>query len=117
MNDIYPCSKHQKIATTKKFHPLYLKSFKLCAFTFKLVKFLLLLVLAGSLMISCQKQSNLNGNARLFLSADTVSFDTVFAATATVTQQVKLINNNDFGFSHQLDQPGRRVCVSFYNKY
>ena len=62
-------------------------------------KFLLLSVLAGGLMISCQKQSNQNGNARLFLSADTVSFDTVFAATATVTQQVKLINNNDFGLA------------------
>src|ERR1700726_2567284 len=62
-------------------------------------KFLLLSVLAGGLMISCQKQSNQNGNARLLLSADTVSFDTVFAATATVTQQVKLINDNDFGFA------------------
>ena len=99
MNDIYPCSKRQKIATTKKFKPLYLKSFTLCAFRFKLVKFLLLSVLAGCLMISCQKQSNQNGNARLFLSSDTVSFDTVFAATATVTQQVKLINNNDFGLT------------------
>ena len=62
-------------------------------------KVLLFSVLAGILLISCQKQSNQNGNARLFLSADTVSFDTVFAATATITQQVKLINNNDFGFS------------------
>ena len=62
-------------------------------------KTLLLSVLAGCLMISCQKQSNQNGSARLFLSADTLSFDTVFAATATVTQQVKLINNNDFGLT------------------
>jgi hypothetical protein len=62
-------------------------------------KTLLLSVLAGSLMISCQKQSNQNGSARLFLSADTVSFDTVFAATATVTQRVNLINNNDFGLA------------------
>ena len=62
-------------------------------------KTLLLSVLAGGLMISCQKQSNQNGSARLFLSADTVSFDTVFAATATVTQQVRLINNNDFGLA------------------
>jgi len=62
-------------------------------------KFLLLSALAGSLMISCQKQSNQNGNARLSLSADTVNFDTVFVATATVTQQVKLINNNDFGLA------------------
>jgi hypothetical protein len=60
---------------------------------------LLLLFFTGFLVISCQKQSNLNGNARLFLSADTVSFDTVFASTATVTQQVKLINNNDQGIS------------------
>src|SRR5450755_2456048 len=58
-------------------------------------KALFLSVLAGFLLISCQKQSNLNGNVRLFLSADTVSFDTVFAATATVTQQVKVINNNN----------------------
>jgi hypothetical protein len=62
-------------------------------------KFLLLSVLAGCLIMSCQKQSNQNGNARLFLSADTISFDTVFAATVNVTQQVKLINNNDFGLS------------------
>jgi len=58
-------------------------------------KALLLSVLAGFLVISCQKQSNPNGNGRLFLSAGTVSFDTVFTSTATITQQVKLINNND----------------------
>jgi hypothetical protein len=62
-------------------------------------KSLLLSVLLGSLVISCQKQSNQNASARLFLSADTVSFDTVFTATVTVTQQVKLINNNDFGLA------------------
>src|SRR5882757_7865211 len=95
MKDIYPCSKRQKLATTKKFKPLHLKSFTLCAFRFKLTKALLLSLLAGFLVISCQKQSNLNGNARLFLSAGTISFDTVFASTATITQQVKLVNNND----------------------
>jgi hypothetical protein len=62
-------------------------------------KTLLLLIIAGGLMFSCQKQSNQNVNARLFLSADTVSFDTVFAVTASVTQQVRLINNNNFGIS------------------
>lgn len=62
-------------------------------------KALLLLIIAGCVMFSCQKQSNQNVNARLFLSADTVSFDTVFAVTASVTQQVKLINNNNFGIS------------------
>lgn len=52
-------------------------------------------ILIGIGLVSCQKQSNLNGNARLLLSADTVSFDTVFTSTVTVTQQVKLINNNN----------------------
>src|SRR5206468_356819 len=62
-----------------------------------MLKFLLLSTLAGCLMISCQKQSNQNGDTRLLLSADTVRFDTVFASTVTITQQVKLINNNNFG--------------------
>ena len=48
-------------------------------------------------LISCQKQSNPSQNARLSLSADTVSFDTVFTSTGSVTQQVRLINNNDQG--------------------
>jgi hypothetical protein len=48
-------------------------------------------------LISCKKQSNLNGNARILLSADTVRFDTVFTATTNITQQVKLINNNNEG--------------------
>ena len=78
---------------------MHLKSSTLCDFPFHLIKTLLISALAGSLMISCQKQSNQNGNARLFLSADTIRFDTVFIATATITQQVKLINNNDFGIA------------------
>lgn len=60
-----------------------------------MLKTLLLSVIAGFLLISCQKQSNSNGNARLSLSVDTVSFDTVFTATATITQQVILTNSND----------------------
>ncbi len=37
----------------------------------------------------------MNGSAVLTLSADTLSFDTVFTTTGSVTQQVKLINNNN----------------------
>jgi hypothetical protein len=64
-------------------------------------KALHVLVFAMIVLSSCQKQSDVNGNARLFLSADTVSFDTVFVSTVTVTQQVKLINqsNNGIGIS------------------
>ncbi|HEY8734276.1 MAG TPA: hypothetical protein VIL90_06895, partial [Puia sp.] len=47
------------------------------------------------MLVSCQKQSDLNGNIRLTLSDDTLNFDTVFTATATITRQVKLVNNNN----------------------
>ncbi|HEY4936176.1 MAG TPA: hypothetical protein VII44_06330, partial [Puia sp.] len=60
-------------------------------------KTLLFWIFTGIVLVSCQKQSNLNGNAFLLLSADTVSFDTVFTSTGSVTQQVKLINNNNNG--------------------
>jgi hypothetical protein len=62
-----------------------------------MIRTLFFLFSTGIVLISCQKQSNLNGNARLFLSTDTVSFDTVFTSTGSVTQQVKLINNNSQG--------------------
>jgi len=58
-------------------------------------KLVLLTIFAGFLIISCQKQSNLNGNALLSLSADTVRFDTVFTSVGSVTQKVKLINYNN----------------------
>jgi hypothetical protein len=54
-------------------------------------------IFALIVLSSCQKQSGVDRNARLFLSADTVSFDTVFIATANVTQQVKLINQSSQG--------------------
>ena len=66
-----------------------------------MLKIFFLSLLAGCVIISCQKQSGQNGSSRLFLSADTVSFDTVFAATVNITQQVKLINNNNFGMTIQ----------------
>jgi hypothetical protein len=62
-----------------------------------MIKSLLFWIFTGFVLISCQKQSNLNQNAGISLSADSVSFDTVFTSTGSVTQQVKLINNNDQG--------------------
>ncbi len=64
-------------------------------------KALLFWIFTGIVLISCQKQSNLNGNALLFISTDTVRFDTLFTSTGSVTQQIKLINNNnrDIGIS------------------
>src|SRR5277367_5589732 len=65
-----------------------------CIFV-RMFKNLLFCILAVFTLISCQKQSNLNGSVLLFLSADTLSFDTVFTTTGSVTQQVKVINNNN----------------------
>jgi hypothetical protein len=56
-------------------------------------------IFASFILVSCQKQSNLNGNAFLFISSDTLSFDTVFTTVGAVTQQVKLINNNSQGIA------------------
>jgi len=69
--------------------------FSLTCIFVRMLKALIFLILTGVMMFSCQKQSNLNGNARLLLSADTVRFDTVFTTTGSVTQQVKLLNNNN----------------------
>src|SRR5450755_2453505 len=60
-------------------------------------KVLLFCIFTIFVLASCQKQSNLNGNALLFISSDTVSFDTVFTSTGSITQQVKIINNNNQG--------------------
>src|SRR4030095_12025303 len=64
-----------------------------------MIKVLLFLIFFGITLISCQKQSDLGQNGRLFLSSDTVSFDTVFTSTATITQQVKLINHTNQAIS------------------
>lgn len=60
-----------------------------------MLKNLLFSVLTYFLLFSCQKQSNLNGNSYLFFSTDTLSFDTVFTTVGSVTQQIKIINNNN----------------------
>jgi hypothetical protein len=58
-------------------------------------QFLFLWISAGLLLLSCKKDSYLTGNASLSFSADSVSFDTVFTATGSVTRQVRIINPND----------------------
>jgi hypothetical protein len=67
-----------------------------CIFA-RMCKNLLICIFAVFALVSCQKQSNLNGNNFLFFSSDTLSFDTVFTTVGSVTQQVKVINNNDQG--------------------
>jgi hypothetical protein len=64
-----------------------------------MTKALLLLAFAGTLLFSCVKHSDLGGNARLYFSADTLKFDTLFTSIGSVTQQVKLINSNNQGIN------------------
>ena len=60
-----------------------------------MLKALLFLIFSIALLVSCQKQSDLNGNTPLFSSTDSVYFDTLFTTLGGVTQKVKLINPND----------------------
>ncbi len=46
-------------------------------------------------LVSCQKQANINGSIVLSFSPDTLSFDTVFSTVGSITQQVKIINNSN----------------------
>jgi hypothetical protein len=63
----------------------------------KPVKNLLVPVLL-MLLFSCTKESFTNNSSvRLLTSEDTLHFDTVFTTTGSVTQFVKIINNNDQG--------------------
>jgi hypothetical protein len=64
-----------------------------------MMKVLLFLGFAGTLFFSCQKHSDLGGADRLFLSEDSLSFDTVFTSAGSITQQVKLINLNKEGIT------------------
>ncbi len=57
-------------------------------------KLMVLWICVGSFLISCKKDSYISGNAFLILSSDSVSFDTLFVATGSVTKQVRVLNNN-----------------------
>jgi hypothetical protein len=57
---------------------------------------LLILSLAGLFMLSCQKNSFITSkDAQISFSSDTLFFDTVFTTTGSVTQPVKIINENN----------------------
>ena len=47
----------------------------------RMTKPLVLLFLSVILLIACQKNSGPGGNSRLYFSADTIRFDTVFTST------------------------------------
>ena len=59
-------------------------------------KQLLLVLFALAVFIfSCRKNSfNTSGNALIQFSADTLLFDTVFVSTGSITEQVKIITND-----------------------
>ncbi len=57
---------------------------------------LLLLLLFAVFVFSCRKNSFITGgNAVVQFSADTLFFDTVFVSTGSITESVKIINDND----------------------
>src|SRR5450631_394219 len=55
-----------------------------------------LLILFYALILSCQKDSFITSKGALVsFSSDTLFFDTVFTSTGSVTQSVKIFNNNN----------------------
>lgn len=62
------------------------------------VKNLLPLAVFALLLFSCRKESfTSNADARLQTSVDTLHFDTVFTTTGSVSQYLKVVNNNNKG--------------------
>ncbi len=62
-----------------------------------MLKYLLALLIAFSLLFGCTDQFNFtdNPNARLAFSTDTVHFDTVFTTIGSTTLQFRFYNNNN----------------------
>ncbi|HSZ85921.1 MAG TPA: hypothetical protein VK787_07805, partial [Puia sp.] len=59
-------------------------------------KILLLIAMILLIVSSCKKNSFItSAGASVNFSADTIYFDTVFTSTGSVTQSVKIINNNN----------------------
>jgi hypothetical protein len=59
-------------------------------------KTLLLIIALVMILVSCKKNSFItSADASINFSADTVYFDTVFTSTGSITQSVKIINNNN----------------------
>ena len=55
-----------------------------------------LILICGILLISCKKDSFITSpDAQLFISADTISFDTVFTKVGSVTKSFKVFNDNN----------------------
>ncbi len=60
------------------------------------MKRLFLILFSAILFFSCRKESfTTSGDARLYTSADTLAFDTVFTSAGSVTQLFKIFNDND----------------------
>jgi hypothetical protein len=70
---------------------------KLCSFVAMSKKIFIALSFAVLLLMqACKKDSFItSADARLFASADTIKFDTVFTTTGSVTQVFKIINDNN----------------------
>lgn len=60
------------------------------------LKFLFFFFLLSAIIFSCKKESFITSpQAKLYTSADTLSFDTVFTSTGSITQSFKIFNNNN----------------------
>ncbi len=60
------------------------------------LRYTIFVTFLGLLFFSCKKESFITSpQARLYTSADTLSYDTVFTSVGSITKSFKIFNNNN----------------------
>tara|TARA_B110000438_G_scaffold26478_1_gene25217 strand:+ start:15009 stop:16472 length:1464 start_codon:yes stop_codon:yes gene_type:complete len=71
------------------------------------MKYLFISLLSACIFFSCTKpEDEINLNAQLNFSSDTITFDTVFASIGSITKTLTIYNNNNFDLNSDISLKG-----------
>jgi len=70
------------------------------------MKYFLITILSFCIFFSCTEEEVMNSNVKLEFSADTITFDTVFASVGSITKTLTIYNNNNFDVSSNIKLKG-----------
>ena len=71
------------------------------------MKYLFISLLSACIFFSCTKpEDEMNLNAQLNFSSDTITFDTVFASIGSITKTLTIYNNNNFDLNSDISLKG-----------
>ena len=70
------------------------------------MKYFLITILSFCIFFSCTDEEVMNSNVKLQFSADTITFDTVFASVGSITKTLTIYNNNNFDVSSNIKLKG-----------